>query len=100
MASKLFITILLLKFLSLHSTTASESNEIPTPCTCGIFLSGQFEKGSKEQPKGIPVLTQEIGGNFPNNPIGIKQCTNKCLDSVRQTLSEDLIFYVCLNLYF
>ncbi|GJQ67173.1 hypothetical protein Trydic_g8084 [Trypoxylus dichotomus] len=63
------------------------------PCGCGIFLSGQFEKGSKEQPKGLPALTQEVGGFFPNNPIGIKQCTSKCLDMIIKHLpkSSDII---------
>lgn len=55
----------------------------PVPCTCGIFLSGQFKKGSKEQPKGVPVLTQEMDTPCMNNAMGNRQCTTKCLEMVR-----------------
>lgn len=60
----------------------------PTPCICGIFLSGQFKKGSKEQPKGVPVLTQEMDTPFMNNSMGNRQCINKCLELVSITSGE------------
>ncbi|XP_050302485.1 follicle cell protein 3C-1 [Anthonomus grandis grandis] len=64
-----------------------------TPCTCGVFLSSQFKKGSKEQPKGEPVLVQEIETPFMNNAIGNKQCTHKCLEEIIKHLpkSGDII---------
>lgn len=60
-----------------------EKTKEPVPCTCGVFLSGQFKKGSKDQPKGVPVLTQETDTPFMNNAVGNRQCTNKCLELVR-----------------
>ncbi|ENN77164.1 hypothetical protein YQE_06303, partial [Dendroctonus ponderosae] len=81
----------------LHSKSESvESDEIApedTPCTCGVFLSSQFKKGSKDQPKGDSVLTQEIDMPFPNNAIGNKQCTHRCLEMIIKHLpkSSDII---------
>lgn len=72
-------------FCSTESTLLDnkiQSDSGPTPCTCGIFLSGQFKKGSKDQPKGVPVLTQEMDTPFMNNAIGNRQCINKCLELV------------------
>ncbi|XP_066258752.1 follicle cell protein 3C-1 [Euwallacea similis] len=64
-----------------------------TPCTCGVFLSSQFKKGSKAQPKGDPVLTQEIETPFMNNAVGNKQCTHRCLEAIIKHLpkSSDII---------
>ncbi|KAJ3653537.1 hypothetical protein Zmor_012784 [Zophobas morio] len=62
---------------------SAKADSKPVPCTCGVFLSGQFKKGSKEQPKGVPVLTQEMDTPFMNNAMGNRQCTNKCLEMVR-----------------
>ncbi|CAO1417443.1 unnamed protein product, partial [Diamesa tonsa] len=53
------------------------------PCSCAVFLSGQFKKGSGEQPKGLPALMMhEIEGSFSCNSVGNKMCINKCLDSI------------------
>lgn len=71
--------------------TTIEEPSGPTPCTCGVFLSGQFKKGSKDQPKGVPVLTQEMDIPFLNNAVGTRQCTNKCLELVRINL-----VYLCI----
>ncbi|CAH1137754.1 unnamed protein product, partial [Phyllotreta striolata] len=60
----------------------------PVPCTCGVFLSGQFKKGSKKQPKGLPVLTQEMDTPFMNNAVGNRQCTNKCLELIIKHLPK------------
>lgn len=65
----------------------------PVPCTCGIFLSGQFKKGSKAAPKGEPVITEEQDAHFAHNSIGQRQCANKCIESIIKYLpkSADII---------
>lgn len=70
-----------------NSTTASikpftNTKEQPIGCACAIFLSGQFKKGSKEQPKGYPALLHEHPDPLPCNTVGNKLCVNKCLDTV------------------
>lgn len=61
----------------------NSTTEFPkTECTCGIFLSDQFKKGSKDQPKGNPALLKEFSEVFPCNSHGNKLCSNKCLDIV------------------
>jgi hypothetical protein len=52
------------------------------PCVCGVFLSGQFVKGSRDPPKGNAALLHEHSDPVPCNPFGNRQCTNKCLDLV------------------
>lgn len=52
------------------------------PCTCGIFLSSQFKKGSPDPPEGSPALLQEINKIFACNQIGVRQCQSKCLEAV------------------
>lgn len=52
------------------------------PCSCGIFLNGQFRRGSPEQPKGNPALLQELNDPFACSAMGEKQCMNKCLETV------------------
>jgi len=52
------------------------------PCSCGIFLNGQFRRASLEQPRGNAALLQELVEPYPCTPIGDKQCTNKCLETV------------------
>ncbi|KAK7869877.1 hypothetical protein R5R35_006681 [Gryllus longicercus] len=51
-------------------------------CSCGVFLSGQFTRGSKDPPRGNPAMLHEDVDMFPNTPFGFKQCTNRCLDIV------------------
>lgn len=51
-----------------------------TWCTCGVFLTGQFKKG--ESPKGYPALMHEQDSMYPCTPLGTKQCSNKCLETV------------------
>lgn len=58
------------------------------PCTCGVFLTGQFKRGSPEPPKGNPALMYEQEIPFSCNAAGIKQCTNRCLEMV-----NDLFFH-------
>ncbi|XP_063973463.1 follicle cell protein 3C-1 [Diachasmimorpha longicaudata] len=62
--------------------TNVSTTEIPVGCICGVFLSGQFKKGSKEAPKGYPALLHEHAEAFPCTPVGNKLCTNKCLDAI------------------
>lgn len=78
---------------------SEEKKNEPVPCTCGVFLSGQFKKGSKDQPKGVPVLTQETDTPFMNNAMGNRQCTNKCLELVRILLIL-FMFNVVVNIMF
>lgn len=63
-------------------TTIKTNSSEPIGCVCAVFLSGQFKKGSKEQPKGYPALLHEHPDPIPCNVIGNKLCTNKCLDAV------------------
>ena len=51
-------------------------------CSCAVFMSGQFKKGSSEPPKGHPALIQETDINFPCTPAGNKLCINKCLETI------------------
>lgn len=60
------------------STRAAE----PIGCVCGVFLSGQFKRGSKEQPKGFPALLHEHPDPLPCTTVGNRICTSKCLDVV------------------
>lgn len=54
-----------------------------TYCTCAVFLSGQFTKGSNQPPLGNPALLHEQENVMACNPMGSKQCTNKCLETVK-----------------
>lgn len=68
-------------FLSLQKL-AEPPAKSQTPCMCGVFLSGQFTKGSPEPPKGNPALLYEQTALFTCNAQGNKQCTNRCLEVV------------------
>ncbi|XP_060518633.1 follicle cell protein 3C-1 isoform X2 [Cylas formicarius] len=74
------------------TVTAPPSEETPppgpVPCTCAVFLSSQFKKGSKDQPKGSPVLMQEIDTPFMANALGNKQCTHRCLEVIIKHLPK------------
>ncbi|XP_023706823.1 follicle cell protein 3C-1 [Cryptotermes secundus] len=65
---------------------SSIGNNLPLaesfPCVCGVFLSGQFVKGRKDQPKGNAALLHEHPDHFACNPSGNKQCINKCLELI------------------
>ncbi|BES95287.1 Hypothetical protein NTJ_08096 [Nesidiocoris tenuis] len=67
----------------LHPTPASAQL---TPCTCGVFLSGQFNRTSPVQ--GYPVLMNEHDEHFTCNRVGDKQCINKCLDVLIKHLAD------------
>lgn len=53
-----------------------------TTCTCAVFMSGQFKRGSTEQPTGFAALISELEQAYPCNPVGMKTCVNRCLESV------------------
>lgn len=54
-----------------------------TPCTCGVFLSSQIVKG--KQPSGYAALMHEQDESTACNSLGVKACTNKCLEIVSGT---------------
>ncbi|XP_050438145.1 follicle cell protein 3C-1 [Adelges cooleyi] len=67
------------------------SSQVPvtatiTPCTCGVFLSSQFTKGSGKQPSGYAALMHEQDEPATCNALGIKTCTNRCLDIIAKYL--------------
>ena len=66
----------------LNAILQTSTTESPPGCVCGIFLSGQFKKGSKEQPTGNPALIHDQPGIFPCTPGGNRICTNKCLETI------------------
>ncbi|KAL3282006.1 hypothetical protein HHI36_005209 [Cryptolaemus montrouzieri] len=87
MADNFLLISLILTVLALCNAADRENNLIknvgkPVPCTCGVFLSGQFKKGTKQEPKGVPVLTEEMDRAFENTPVGVRKCTNKCLETI------------------
>jgi hypothetical protein len=45
-----------------------------TPCSCAVFMSGQFKKGSSDQPNGVPALVQETEISYPCTPTGNRLC--------------------------
>lgn len=65
-----------------HSLLQNSLLETNEPCTCAVFMSGQFKKGSTEQPRGYPALTQETDTNYACTPTGTKLCINKCLETI------------------
>lgn len=66
---------------NIKATFSTPKNDLS--CTCGIFLSSQFVKGSPEPPKGEPVISTTLERSFQCNPLGQKQCQTKCLEQVR-----------------
>ncbi|XP_073980228.1 follicle cell protein 3C [Rhodnius prolixus] len=65
-------------------TSSNDKNAVP--CMCGVFLSGQFEKGSV--PKESPIFMHEHDEHFMCNAGGNKQCINKCLDVLVKYLAN------------
>ncbi|CAI6362504.1 unnamed protein product [Macrosiphum euphorbiae] len=62
------------------------SSNTKTPCICGVFLSSQITKGSKKQPTGYAALLHEQDESAPCNALGVKTCTNKCLEIIAKHL--------------
>ncbi|XP_011173300.1 follicle cell protein 3C-1 [Solenopsis invicta] len=67
---------------------AINTKEQPIGCVCAVFLSGQFKKGSKEQPKGYPALLHEHPDSFSCSISGNKLCINKCLEVIVKYLPK------------
>ncbi|KAG8282421.1 hypothetical protein J6590_036387 [Homalodisca vitripennis] len=63
------------------------------PCTCGIFLTGQFTPGAQIPPSSIPALSFEFDYNLPCSKFGNHQCANNCLQTIAKQLpkSETII---------
>lgn len=76
-ANKNLIETAFLKLSQMNDATKDQM-----PCTCGVFLSGQFTKGSKDPPKGNACLLHEQDLMLPCSPQGVKLCTNRCLEMV------------------
>lgn len=62
--------------------SSTNLSEQPIGCVCAVFLSGQFKKGSNQQPKGYGILLYEHPEVLPCNAAGNRLCTTKCLDAV------------------
>ncbi|XP_022160860.1 follicle cell protein 3C-1 [Myzus persicae] len=62
------------------------SSTTKTPCICGVFLSSQITKGSKKQPTGYAALLHEQDEPASCNALGVKTCTNKCLEMIAKHL--------------
>ena len=68
-----------------HTMTTSglsTSTSSQYPCSCGIFLTGQFNSSRKESPKENPSLMQELQLHLPCTEKGNKMCINRCLDAI------------------
>lgn len=63
-------------------------------CSCGVFLSGQFVKGSPKPPEGNPAIVNELEDQFTCGTVGVKQCANKCLEGV-----SDFLYIVILSIF-
>lgn len=61
---------------------AAKNEDGSVGCVCGVFLTGQVERGSKNPPSGNPALMHEHPEAFTCTNYGTKLCTNKCLDVV------------------
>ncbi|CAH1736571.1 follicle cell protein 3C-1 [Aphis gossypii] len=57
-----------------------------TPCICGVFLSSQITKTGNKQPTGYAALLHEQDEPAPCNTLGVKTCTNKCLEIIAKHL--------------
>lgn len=88
MYSITFLVVIFLCFVngceSVNKTTqiSTTTAKVPVGCVCGVFLSGQFKKGSKEQPTGNAVLMHDQPESFPCTSIGNRLCINKCLETI------------------
>lgn len=67
----------------------SESSDLS--CSCGVFMTKQFIKGSSKPPTGSPVIRADPEDIVPCGPLGVKKCTTKCLESV-STLHYTYLF--------
>lgn len=81
-----------LKLKKANSTNETTQVNSSIGCFCGVFMGGQFKKGSKEQPKGKPILSQKQSVSSPCNLIGNRICLNSCLSTVSIITSLKILF--------
>lgn len=74
----------------------NETNSLIS-CSCAVFLSGQFVRGSPKPPVGYPPITADIEDQFPCNPIGVNKCTKKCLDNLAGHLARSAEI-ICMSI--
>ncbi|XP_076547279.1 follicle cell protein 3C-1-like [Osmia lignaria lignaria] len=71
-----------IKSTNLNNTLHVSTTPTPHGCVCGIFLTKQFKKGSKEPPIGDPAVMHEHPGIFSCTQSGNRHCVNKCLETI------------------
>ncbi|XP_055605328.1 follicle cell protein 3C-1-like [Uranotaenia lowii] len=70
-----------------QSTSSPTKNEEHLPCSCAIFLTGQFNRHNRtEPPRGNPAIQVELMQNYPCTSTGNKQCSSRCLDTIMKHL--------------
>ncbi|XP_001851350.2 follicle cell protein 3C-1 [Culex quinquefasciatus] len=68
-------------------TSAKQPSPDTIPCTCAIFLTGQFNRQNRsEPPRGNPGIQMELMQHYPCSAAGNKQCSNRCLDAILKHL--------------
>lgn len=73
------------KNADLESNTVTQSDNVP--CSCAIFLTGQFNKQNRsEPPRDNPGIQLELMQHYPCTTAGNKQCSNRCLDAILKHL--------------
>ncbi|XP_055638455.1 follicle cell protein 3C-1 [Toxorhynchites rutilus septentrionalis] len=73
------------KQADLASNSVKQTENVP--CSCAIFLTGQFNKFNRsEPPRGNPGIQMELMQHFPCSTMGNKQCSNRCLDAILKHL--------------
>ncbi|XP_062553807.1 follicle cell protein 3C-1 [Armigeres subalbatus] len=73
------------KHADLESNAVLQSETVP--CSCAIFLTGQFNKQNRsEPPRGNPGIQMELLQQYPCTASGNKQCSNRCLDAILKHL--------------
>lgn len=78
----LFSSFVFATVCSLSTNKTITRREEPVGCSCAVFLTSQFERGSKEQPKGTPALAYDHPETVPCTPSRNRLCLNKCLDMI------------------
>lgn len=74
------------KHADLETNAVVQSSE-SVPCSCAIFLTGQFNKQNRsEPPRGNPGIQMELMQHYPCSSSGNKQCSNRCLDAILKHL--------------
>ncbi|EAT44732.1 AAEL003927-PA [Aedes aegypti] len=73
------------KHADLETNSVVQSDNVP--CSCAIFLTGQFNKQNRsEPPRGNPGIQMELLQHYPCSATGNKQCSNRCLEAILKHL--------------